>query len=102
MNFDVTLKIDSYSTTRELLRTSLEAAVPLWVLRVRSYTIAERDERLQYCGQMIAEHGDDILFRSKKKGGTAAAFNALAEGIAILSFAPGGVNVFGGHWETIA
>jgi len=49
---------------------------------------------------MIAEHGDDILFRSKRKGATASAFNALAEGIAILSFAPGGVKVFGGHWET--
>lgn len=49
---------------------------------------------------MIASHGDNILFRSKKSGETAKAFNALAEALAFLSFAPGGVKLFGCHWES--
>jgi hypothetical protein len=49
---------------------------------------------------MVAHHGDNILYRSKKKGESAKAFNALAKGLACLAFAPGGVNAFGGHWQT--
>lgn len=48
---------------------------------------------------MIAEHGDNILYRAKRRGDTAAAFNALAEAIAILAFAPGGVTFLGEHYE---
>lgn len=43
-----------------------------------------------------------MLFRSKRKGETADAFNHLAEGIACLAFAPGGVRLFGSHWEAVA
>jgi hypothetical protein len=36
----------------------------------------------------------------KKPGETAKVFNALAESIGVLSFAPGGVTAFGNHWES--
>ncbi len=43
--------------------------------------------------------GMDLRHRSKKRGETAAAFEALAEGIACQAFAPGGVMAFGVHWK---
>jgi len=45
---------------------------------------------------IIALHGDHLLF-----GGLhcAETFNAVAKGIAALAFCPGGVTIFGRHWE---
>lgn len=40
-----------------------------------------------------------IQFRSKTKGASAAAFNALAEGLACLSFCPGGARFLVLDWE---
>ena len=91
--------------TLELLRASLSCAVPLWIERIKSRNMTPEEwvkfinERREQCVGMIASHGDDILFRSKKPGGTAAAFNALAESIAIMAFVPGGVRAFGLHFE---
>ena len=83
-----------------LLATTLAAAVPLWIEELRPLPWSEIDHLAKECSQIIAEKGDVILYRSKKKGETARAFNALAKGIAALSFAPGGVKVFGMHFET--
>lgn len=85
---------------RLVLVVALEAAVPLWIEQLKRRSWALVDSRRDECMLMIAEHGDDILFRSKKAGGTAKAFNALAEAIAILSFLPGGVKAFGVRWES--
>lgn len=82
-------------TTLPLLRIALSAAVPLWIGKLKTRQWSELMERRDKCVEMIASHGDNILYRSKKPGQTAEAFNALAEAIAILSFAPGGVRVFG-------
>lgn len=87
------------TTTESLLSISLQAAVPLWQLCLQERTWDYIRERLPALSLMIAEHGDNILFKSKKAGDTAVAFNALAESVAILSFVPGGVRLFGQHWE---
>jgi hypothetical protein len=52
-------------------------------------------ERARACGQVIAEHGDALFFRSKR---TREAINSLAEGIAILACQPGGVAFCGTRW----
>lgn len=83
-----------------LLLTALAVSVPLWIDRVRTYDESTRANRSNQCVQMICEHGDDIMFKSKKRGESATAFNALAEAIAILSFAPGGVTFHGLHFES--
>lgn len=83
------------------MQTALEAAVPLWVMRLRSETWETLQKRCKECSQIVAEKGDIILFKSAKKGETAAAFNALAEGLAILSFCPGGVKFLDIHFENI-
>lgn len=90
---------DSEYTTYQLLRTTLQAAVPLWAIQFREYTWNRLQGMLPDIVDMIASHGDNVLFKSKKQGETAAAFNALAKGLAICSFVPGGVTLFDEHWE---
>lgn len=83
---------------RDLLTTSLLAAVPLWIHRMRDWSPEERCRRSPELADHVAAHGDILQFKSKKRGETAEAFNRLAEGVAILAHQPGGVTVFGLHW----
>jgi hypothetical protein len=83
-----------------LLPIALSAAVPLWVLRLQREPWTDIQKRLPALSQHLAEKGDVILFRSEKPGETAAAFNAMAEAIAALSFVPDGVTTFGQHYES--
>lgn len=86
-----------------LLSCSLAAAVPLWVHQiVREDWSPERMRReSEECATVVASKGDIIMFRSPKRGETAAAFNALARGVAILSFQVGGVVCFGSRYSTV-
>ena len=83
----------------DLLRDTLFVTVPLWIERVRGYSEERRLDCARECAQVIAEKGDRILFRGKKWGETATAFNALAEGIGCAAFQPGGLDFLGDHWE---
>lgn len=91
---------DHQQSVSHLLRDALMTAVPLWIHdltedgTVNPIDALTADERARLTNE-IASHGDVIMFPSKRKGDTARAFNALAKSIAILSFAPGGVTVFG-------
>lgn len=82
-----------------LLTSTLSLAVPLWIEKVRSYSEEVRLERARECGQVIAEKGDVLQFKSKKKGESAKAFNALAEGLACAAYQPGGITFAGMHFE---
>lgn len=85
-------------STIALLGISLDAAVPLWIAQLQLQPWAYVQERAKECGQHVAEHGDVIMF--KEKGKTGSAFNRLAEGLAALSFCPGGVKFLDRHWES--
>lgn len=87
--------------TGPLLQAALDAAVPLWIEQIKRecWSFAEIQRVARDTAQVVAAEGDNILFRGPKRGDTARAFNALARGIACLSFAPGGVRVFGRRWE---
>lgn len=94
-----------FSRQGSLLQISLQAAVPLWINELEQLKERQPDgfwDHLQRtahdAGQFLAEHGDALMF--KVKGTTSQAFNHLAKGIACMSFCPGGVKVFGSHWET--
>lgn len=89
---------DPTETTRLLLAGMLAVTVPLWIERMRRWPEESIFARAHECAQIVAEKGDVILYRGKK-GESAAAFNALAEGVAVLAFAPGGVTIFGLHFE---
>ena len=82
------------------LAVSLLAAVPLRIMAIKERGgLNEGDiARARQIGQLIAEKGDILLFGGGKKGESAHLHSELAEGIAILSFAPGGVRVFDQHW----
>jgi hypothetical protein len=79
----------------------LEVAVPMWIDRLRHSTAEQRQAIGQRCGQHIASHGDDLMFRGKR-GSSAEAFNALAEGLAALAYCPGGVSFASMHFCTAA
>jgi hypothetical protein len=74
----------------------LRIAVPIWIDRLRDSSFEERALRGKSCGRYLAEHGDDVLFKTKDK--TAFAFNKLAQGIACAAYQPGGIRVFGLHF----
>jgi hypothetical protein len=73
--------------------------VPLLIEELKACSWEEIQERARRCSQVVAEKGEVILYRSKQRGESSAAFNALAEGLACLAFASGGVTAFGNHWE---
>lgn len=90
---------DDLAGTRALLSTTLALAVPLWIERLKPKPWSELAAKAQEAADVVASKGDIIQFKSKKKGETAAAFNALAEGLAILAFAPGGVRFLDLHFQ---
>lgn len=86
---------------QSLLVQTLQLAVPMWIDRaaergaLRDALLAEWRE--EACEVVLSE-GDNILYRARKRGDTARAFNALARGLAVLAYAPGGVTAFGLVW----
>lgn len=46
----------------------------------------------------LAEHGDTLLYGGKP-GEAASLANRLAHAIAVLAFSPGGIIIFGQHFE---
>lgn len=88
----------------ELLDLALQAVVPLWIDRFRDMPVDSvlNRKRLEELGDVICERGDVIMYRSKKKGPTADAFNKLAEALARLAHAQGGVLFNGVRYEAPA
>jgi hypothetical protein len=82
-----------------LLRMAISAAVYLWANKLRSVPLETLLKRASELSQIVAEKGDVLQFRGGRKGETAHAFNALAEGLAIMSFMPGGVTFLGDHYK---
>lgn len=83
------------------LPAALAVAVPFRILQFREAGgPLDRDwESLNIVSQRIAEHGDTLLYGSKKKGEAARLFCDLVDALAIMAFVPGGVYVFGDHYE---
>jgi hypothetical protein len=85
--------------TNPLLQATLQIAVPQW------QEIIKRDydyyyEKKDYFANVIASCGDEILYKSKDAGKTAKLFNNLAQAIALMSFSPLGIDIFGLHFES--
>lgn len=77
-------------------------AVPLRIIAI----LQDYGEPMQHhwneareIGQLLAEKGDMVLFKSDKKGESASVANSLAQAIAILSFLPGGIEIFGQRFD---
>jgi len=55
--------------------------------------------KIQETSDMLGEHGDILLHGGGKPGQCADLFNRTAHAIAVLAFAPGGVELFGTKFE---
>ena len=82
------------------LATALSAAVPLWVMQFKTMPLDVLQKIAKESSDMMLQTREAILFKTKP-GESAKAFNALARGIAVLSFSPGGVRCFGMHFESV-
>lgn len=86
---------------QSLLATALSAAVPLHILGFCQHGGPTDEDltRVKSYQKDLCEHGEDLFFRSKKPSGSAERFNQTAEAIAVLSFCPGGITIFGTHYD---
>lgn len=87
------------TTIPDALAITLELAVPLWIDRLRGRTPDQLVAIASRCATVVSSEGDNLMFRAHKRGATARVFNHLAEGLAALAYAPGGVTFAGKHWE---
>jgi hypothetical protein len=87
---------------RELLTCTLAAAVPLRLAELDALSGETRADAIRAWRadalEQIPAHGDIILYPAKKRGETAAAFNSLARGVAVMALNPGGVQFVGQVW----
>jgi hypothetical protein len=82
------------------LAMSLDAAIPLWMVKYWGYSPEERQTEIDELNASdFSSRMEYILHEGPKEGDTSKAFNDLARSVALLSFAPGGVTAFGRHWE---
>ena len=89
-----------------ILLSALDAAVPLnmWTLSLMSpWRRAEtRTAWMAGATDLVASHGDALMYRTarhKDEPHAAQVFNALAKALAAAGHRPGGITVWGRHWE---
>lgn len=80
-------------TNKTLLTSSLEVAVPLWIETFKNYNWNEFKRVMNNSEDILSECAEAVLYRIDGK--SAKAFNALAKAIAVLSYVPGGIEIFG-------
>src|SRR4051794_22579860 len=84
-----------------LLGSTLALLVPLAIMELHAKggpTAADYREA-GTIQQVLAERADVLLFGGGRKGEAGQIAAQLARGIALLSFWPGGVRLFGQHWD---
>lgn len=81
------------------LSVCLEVAVMLQIREIKNsgYISDYLLESARETADLIAYSGDTLLFDNKKAG---AIFNKVAMAVAVLSFQPGGVQIFGFKFES--
>jgi len=88
----------------ENLSIMLQAAVPLWINQWKkkpwSEVCKQLDEKSKTLPQLLGAKGDILIHGGGEKGEAANLFNQTAEAISLMSFLPGGIEIFGGYWES--
>jgi hypothetical protein len=82
------------------LAEALTAAVPAEIEKIRDLADEQRAGRGDWLRvlNLVGAKGDVLLYGGGQPGETAAVFARLAETLAVLAYADGGVTVFGLHW----
>ena len=84
-----------------LLAEMIVPAVFLQVMELekRGGPSAADMEKARETSDRLGDHGDILLHGGGRKGECADLFNRTAHAIAVLAYAPGGVELFGKHFE---
>jgi hypothetical protein len=90
------------AVVRELMQLTLMVGVPLCMHKIKSTGGPFRSDikRAHEFAEILAEKGDVLQYGSRDQGEVANLMAQLIEAVAILACLPGGVDVFGMHWET--
>jgi hypothetical protein len=78
------------------LQETLRLAVADWIARLDGSSFEERRLYARSAEVFFSRHGDALLYRDDL---TPLAFKKLAMGLAVLAYQPGGVKVFGMHFQ---
>jgi hypothetical protein len=91
------------ATRDNLLAIAMSAAVPLHIMQLQEKggPDAADMKKAQETSDMLGERGDVLLFGGGKTGEPADLFNRTAHTVAVLAFVPGGIDIFGQHFEAI-
>lgn len=83
------------------LAIAMAAAVPLHIMRIQAKggPNAADMAKAQETSDRLGEHGDILLHGGGKKGEASDLFNRTAHAAAVLAFVPGGICIFGQHFE---
>jgi hypothetical protein len=84
-----------------LLQTAMWPAIQLHIMQLKECGGPQDAdfERARKVSDVLGEKGDILLFGGGKKGEVASIFNETARAIAILAFCPGGIDIFGSHFD---
>jgi len=84
-----------------LLETMIVPAVFLRIVEMEELggPTPEDLRKVQETADMLGEHGDVLIHGGGKPGQCADLFNRTAHAMAVLSFVPGGVELFGTKFE---
>ena len=85
--------MDNFNVLKDML--SIAVFFQIEMIRERGGPTPEDMKKAQETSAILGEHGDILLFGGGKKGECADQFNRTAHAIAVLSFCPGGVTLFG-------
>lgn len=98
-NYSGRVIVDVASHCPPALLPALQAAVPMWIDLLRATDPWQRVALAKEDAAEVAAHGDVLMYRGGKRGDTARVFNALARGLAIAAYQPGGVTFAGLRWD---
>lgn len=76
----------------------LRLTVPLCLADLQAKGGPDEDDwnEMRAFGHELGPRGDQLLYRTKRSGDMAV---KTAHAIAVLSYCPGGITIFGEHWE---
>ena len=83
------------------LAIAMSAAVPLHIIQLQEWGGPSQEDldSMVELAPLLGEKGDILLFGGGKKGECADLFNKTAHAIAVMAFCPGGIDIFGQHYE---
>jgi hypothetical protein len=91
------IQVPKQAVMYEMMRMAV--TLQIWMLQERGGPSAEDMKKAQETSDKLGEHGDILIYGGGKKGECADLFNRTAHAVAVLSFVPGGVEIFGAHFE---